>query len=263
MADPSVIPQLIIFQGVLVKLKFIGVKLQCQRCFCFGHLKQFCEQKRVKSSEYERFLRKFLEERQSVQSSNIGNLVASSNEPFNKEPTSLNDSSSKNMEQLEQSSSERVPSLEKENNNLTENEASTNNEESSFISQREDKDENTNPSNKITTSMAPEVGETIENFCRSASQLTSSDSEQVLHSYCSNKDNESPSLADHQAETSHKVRRENNEPSTNINSTLLQSSKKILNKKYITALDHNLLVSAVNRTLGVPRIKIRLHVSIL
>ncbi|QQP36525.1 Uncharacterized protein FKW44_021656, partial [Caligus rogercresseyi] len=53
-ADPSSIPQIVPFQGYLIKLKFQGVKLQCQKCFNYGHLKQYCDQKKMRTSDYER-----------------------------------------------------------------------------------------------------------------------------------------------------------------------------------------------------------------
>ncbi|QQP50162.1 Uncharacterized protein FKW44_011068, partial [Caligus rogercresseyi] len=64
-ADPSSIPQILPFEGNLVKVKFSGVRLQCQKCFNFGHLKQHCMEKRLKTSEYERALRQTLQERQA------------------------------------------------------------------------------------------------------------------------------------------------------------------------------------------------------
>ncbi|QQP58177.1 Uncharacterized protein FKW44_003409, partial [Caligus rogercresseyi] len=62
-ADPTCIPQIVPYQGFLIKLKFSGVKLQCQRCFNFGHMKHHCTQKRVKIFEYDRALKKGMDER--------------------------------------------------------------------------------------------------------------------------------------------------------------------------------------------------------
>ncbi|QQP40421.1 Uncharacterized protein FKW44_014448, partial [Caligus rogercresseyi] len=59
-ADPSMIPQIVVFQGNIIKLRFAGARMQCQNCFNFGHLKHYCTHKKVRLFEYERSLRSFM-----------------------------------------------------------------------------------------------------------------------------------------------------------------------------------------------------------
>ncbi|QQP55593.1 Uncharacterized protein FKW44_008835 [Caligus rogercresseyi] len=79
--DPSTLPQIIAFKGNLVRLKFSGSKIQCQRCFNFGHLKYYCNEQRVRTFDYEKTLIKTLEDRTNNVIGESNNVVVSKTVP--------------------------------------------------------------------------------------------------------------------------------------------------------------------------------------
>ncbi|QQP56202.1 Uncharacterized protein FKW44_000787, partial [Caligus rogercresseyi] len=62
-ANPRLIPQIMPFNGVLIKLKFKGALLQCQNCFQWGHTKTNCKHQRIRVQDYEKGLKAILMER--------------------------------------------------------------------------------------------------------------------------------------------------------------------------------------------------------
>ncbi|QQP40543.1 Uncharacterized protein FKW44_014625, partial [Caligus rogercresseyi] len=59
-ADPATLPQVIPFQGCLIRLKFRGARVQCLNCFGHGHLKQDCSNTRLRLRDYDRVLKETL-----------------------------------------------------------------------------------------------------------------------------------------------------------------------------------------------------------
>ncbi|QQP37441.1 Uncharacterized protein FKW44_017708, partial [Caligus rogercresseyi] len=63
--DPNNLPQIIPIQGILIKLKFKGSKLQCQNCFGVGHTKHSCNNARVKLEDYNKALKQLIAQNKS------------------------------------------------------------------------------------------------------------------------------------------------------------------------------------------------------
>ncbi|QQP42172.1 Uncharacterized protein FKW44_016753, partial [Caligus rogercresseyi] len=59
-ADPSTVPQVVPFQGFLLKLKSKGARQQCLNSFGHGHLKHGCANPRLNLRDYDKLLKESL-----------------------------------------------------------------------------------------------------------------------------------------------------------------------------------------------------------
>ncbi|QQP50416.1 Uncharacterized protein FKW44_011418, partial [Caligus rogercresseyi] len=73
--DPNNLPQIVPLQGLLIRLKFKGSKLQCQNCFGIGHTKHSCNNARITLEDYKKAIKQLIA--QNKASDNGGQIVDS------------------------------------------------------------------------------------------------------------------------------------------------------------------------------------------